>query len=473
MSSKQSVLAIIFLFAFLAIGKSDSKPIMVIELIRHGARAAFAPIWDTTKAWDGLYGELTNAGMRMHYLLGQSVAKDYPELLGTYDPSQISVYSTDVNRTIMSAYSHLYGMFNPGVNYTLTPFQNGTALPPGLENQDLSEFIKDGFALPNGIRPIPVHIVARFRDYFLSPETGCTNFNNISQGTLNSTRFQEFKTIMNSTTKLIEDYSKQFNVPLSDIWSYQSLADVLIANWFENIPFPVNITYGSKEWHDLMFYNNWVVSYMYTGQNETLKISAVNLFDRMFTQLRGKLNGTFDKKFALHSAHDTTLMPMLATLGLVTTDCLRDVYLGKLPEHECAFPEYSANIITELYNDTAKPYVKFRYNGNYKNICNTTDFTCDLDVYEQLVRDRLQNYTTADYIKDCGISSQVDPTPQPTPTPDPNPSNERTTLIVFVVLIGVVVVIEVIVLIMFLLKKKGKEITDMSRPADQSLISQP
>ena len=49
----------------------------------------------------------------MHYLLGASMKKKYKDFLSEqFNPNEIFTISTDVNRTILSSYAHLQGMYN-------------------------------------------------------------------------------------------------------------------------------------------------------------------------------------------------------------------------------------------------------------------------------------------------------------------------------------------------------------------------
>jgi hypothetical protein len=158
---------------------------------------------------------------------------------------------------------------------------------------------------------------------------------------------------------------------------------------------------------------------------------------------------------------------MLSALGVVTPECLRDNYLGKTNNTLCKFPGYSSSILTELYNDTDKPYVKIKYNGVYLNVCNTTNNICTVDAYQQLVNQKLQGYNYTTWLSDCGISTQVDPKPSPKPTPSED-KGDNTPLIVLIIILGVVCIIELGVLIT-VLRRPGKRITNNN--ADASLIA--
>jgi len=81
---------------------------------------------------------LTPVGLRQHFVLGQKLREEY--ILGhkilppNFNHSLIRVRTTDVNRTIMSAYAHLTGLYPPGtgpnVPNVVPPSTNPYILPP-------------------------------------------------------------------------------------------------------------------------------------------------------------------------------------------------------------------------------------------------------------------------------------------------------------------------------------------------------
>jgi hypothetical protein len=87
-------------------------------LFRHGDRTPCSvyptdPYSDRSQ-WPVGFGELTAAGKLMHYQLGQWFRARYKGLLGPdYSELEVEVWSTDVDRTIMSAQSNLAGLFPP------------------------------------------------------------------------------------------------------------------------------------------------------------------------------------------------------------------------------------------------------------------------------------------------------------------------------------------------------------------------
>ena len=101
---------------------NDEKLVFAFELVRHGARAPIEDR-DIDKFTVG-EGMLTPEGMRQRYLLGRYSRKRYTEtyklISDEYDPSQVYIQSTNVNRTMQSGYSELMGLYPPGAGDQLT-----------------------------------------------------------------------------------------------------------------------------------------------------------------------------------------------------------------------------------------------------------------------------------------------------------------------------------------------------------------
>ena len=120
----------------------NEKLLFVWEHFRHGARQPYSSFDDINwkdilnENWNG-YGELTPLGMRMHYLLGISTKEKYKDFINEYNPNEILIRSTDVNRTILSAFATLQGLYNDS-NYILNDEQIKRSI---IQNKNYSEEI--------------------------------------------------------------------------------------------------------------------------------------------------------------------------------------------------------------------------------------------------------------------------------------------------------------------------------------------
>ena len=122
---------------------------MVHVMFRHGDRTPISHYptdpWADPHHWPVGPGQLTSLGKRQHFQLGQWLRQTYGggRLLGeVYSEQEVTVRSTDVDRTLMSAGANLAGLFPP------TGYMKW--------NPDLSW------------QPVPVHTLPLQEDFLLS-----------------------------------------------------------------------------------------------------------------------------------------------------------------------------------------------------------------------------------------------------------------------------------------------------------------
>ena len=103
--------------------------------------------------------------MRQRYLLGAHNRKRYVEdfalLSSEYDPREVYMQSTNVNRTMQSGYSELMGLYPPGKGDRLTPAMTdvlaSTSAPP-FNVRDAAQISAQlgSYALPNGFVQVAI-----------------------------------------------------------------------------------------------------------------------------------------------------------------------------------------------------------------------------------------------------------------------------------------------------------------------------
>ena len=167
---------LLFIISFLSIIKSQEEELkFVFQMHRHGARAPFTGVKNERDCFNESWindGEISEVGKRMHYLLGVRNRKrfmtNFTFLNKNYDPHEILIYSTNVNRTIQSIYSQLQGLF---------PFGTGRNIPETLHDiniikpkhsnyshifQNVEEkYFKDEnklYAMPYKMNIVPIHL---------------------------------------------------------------------------------------------------------------------------------------------------------------------------------------------------------------------------------------------------------------------------------------------------------------------------
>lgn len=152
---------------------------------RHGARA---PLDCDSNQFDFLGekwtnpGELTPTGQRMEYILGlrnhQRYIVEREFLSENFDPHEILVYSTNVNRTILSMASQLQGLYPMYKKYgeKLSKEQQKVAYPPVNISEETKEEVGklNDSALPNYMTIIPIRtLLTSDRKMNVQDSSGC------------------------------------------------------------------------------------------------------------------------------------------------------------------------------------------------------------------------------------------------------------------------------------------------------------
>ena len=169
--------SIIFVISLFLISNISSEETVTFawQMNSHGARASYLGVVDgvdiNKENWTQIE-ELSWVGKRILYLLGVKARKRYRDnfrlLNETYNPQEIYIHSTDVNRTIESIESYLQGLYPEGTGPTInTTLLNNTEIvyPPNTNyTEDFENIINEynlnenGSALPHQISVQPVHL---------------------------------------------------------------------------------------------------------------------------------------------------------------------------------------------------------------------------------------------------------------------------------------------------------------------------
>ncbi|XP_066556737.1 lysosomal acid phosphatase-like isoform X2 [Amia ocellicauda] len=286
-------------------GRSKLK--FVTLVYRHGDRSpikAYPTDPYQESAWPQGFGQLSKKGMKQHFDLGQMLKKRYHDFLNeSYNRREILVYSTDYDRTLMSAQANLAGLYLPSKDQ--------------IFHHDIRW------------QPIPVHIAPKKLLFF--PLAGCPLFENLRNETKQT---DEYLSVANDNEDFLNElmnYTGANNLSIDNVWQ---IHDTLFCE-----------RQHGKETPD------WLTDAMMDKLSKLSQFSYELLFRVFDTKMKSRLQGglllghilknisdTADNsslKMLVYSAHDTTIVALQSAL---------DVYQRKPPP-------YATCHIFELYED--------------------------------------------------------------------------------------------------------------------------
>ena len=346
-----------------------SRLIFVATQFRHGARAPLdldSSYKDLQKqSWDNP-GELTKIGKRMQYLLGRRNAKRYiteEKLLSeNFDPHEILIRSTDVNRTIESALVQLQGLY-PQTNEKLNAEE--AKLAEDIE-YDVTEFVQeinktDGsdYPIPSGINTPPIHIFDNterlIRTFEIDPCTDKVKDQKVANLNLSN--------VVNITERFNEKYGEKMAQFFNDTngTQYQftkinSFCDGYLSGKADGRSLAflqldgINDTELGRYCLDVFDVN--VKDYVFGDENGTIaRIEGSRNFGYIRSLMKNRIDADINgvdvaankldytrPKLYMQSAHDSTLGGM-------------EVYIQKTFGHPFITPGFAAQAAFEVYTD--------------------------------------------------------------------------------------------------------------------------
>ena len=212
----------IIILSILSFSISDDKLVFLMTHFRHGARAPqryknqSAHLDYILEHWNNP-GELTGMGQRMHYALGLRNRKKYIEelkfLSENFNPHEILIYSSQINRTLLSAASQLQGWYPFGTGEILKNEQIEGALPQVDIPNDIKEKLKNlsNSALPGQMSLAPIRMINNNERKIIIYDIEQCKFRRTEM------REENYKNVP-TLKKFVEDFKNKYSTILNEMY---------------------------------------------------------------------------------------------------------------------------------------------------------------------------------------------------------------------------------------------------------------
>ena len=360
---KKSFLYFIFVF-LINLYFSKTEILFVFEHFRHGARSSvFIDKKHMDKydiPWIG-DGELTAIGMRMHYLIGVFIRNKYNNIINNNtDPKDILVFSTDLNRTIVSAKAQLLGMFPIGKGLELTNSDlKIIKMPKDMPVEGIEEIKKlKNISSPTTPIVIPIRFFDERKKYLLTEATDCPKSTFVKKNNYKKNKHLQFfidDFIAKYGNKLIKYFELNDTTILRDYYFLLGVTDHFISNYihkrhllssFENSG--INL---QEFFDDCVLFKNITIFEIDTGFELGI-IAASPIMSNLILFMDRIIEKKPSPKFLMYSGHDYIIAAV-------------ELFLNKAFGINCYYPDFAANQFFELHSDEKnKNYtVKYFYDG--------------------------------------------------------------------------------------------------------------
>ena len=322
---------------------SENKLLFVYEHSRHGARTPCKGLDDNyvdifNQKWKGI-GELTKLGMLQHYKLGLQHKDKYSSFISTssYKPNEVLVYSTNLNRTIMSAQSHLNGLFS------------------------LNTSLSNTYPLPYVL--IPIHLYEYGKENVILFNKGltrnCPNVKQLRESNKRSITVNNF--ISNFTNVIGKDFILKVlsnrNIKNINYNSIEILCDAFISNYYEGNILDILTQYKVNQ--EMLL--NYCVEFSHLkhffvekgGKAFQSGIATISPYMKgILSYMDECINGKSKLKYVMYFGHDNTL----SSIQIYLKEAF-NIIIQKMP--------FASTIIIHLvYNGYNKQhYIEYYFNN--------------------------------------------------------------------------------------------------------------
>nr|CAI5846177.1 unnamed protein product [Callosobruchus analis] len=413
--------------ALVAVSVSEKKVLKsIVVLFRHGDKAPTTsfpndPYFDN-KYWPMGFGELLDKGKLRHFRLGQWLRSTYADFLpAKYNRSDVHVFSTDVDRALMSAQCNLAGLYplnRNGINpkesiqdsqnrlqrlnqteetkilqsediwyHSRKSGEDSKGTQAEEEKVDLNQEEQMELMLMEGLssQPVPIHTAPDNVNGILRAIIGCPTYQRLYEELANDSflinvtqRYKEFYSLVSNLTGWKIDDLHYFAQLQSIFYVYKEANPTYLPIWHPLVN-PNDLEYLAALHYSRISFNP-----------KLAKLSTGIFFNDILKHFDQVLSPSdYNRKLYLISGHEENLAAVLHTMGV----------------YEYRVPKFASAIIWELYEVEGKHYINMLYRESEAYIKNLTmncnDTECDYDWFRNKLKPILM--APGDRKKACDI----------------------------------------------------------------------
>lgn len=334
--------------------QSPDSLLMVNVIYRHGDRSPAdtfptnpLPEW----AWPQGFGQLTQRGMLQHYELGKYLRSRYIDgnpyqlLNASYNRSEVHIRSTDYDRTLMSAYSNLAGLYPPA--------------GAQLWNKDIPW------------QPIPVHTIPLADDYLLNTDVPCKKYDEYLQAALNGEDIKKEEKENKEFYKFVANKTGIPNLSISDAWD--AFDPVFCARQHGLLePDWVNLTWNGQTIYEKLEQLNSLQFDVENNRPGESRFRGGPLLGVMIKSMQERIKGVLSNRSRIYSAHDSTVSAVLSAMKVFNS----------------VAPPYASCVLVELHKVKSDIIVRILYRNDSNHDAYSLQIPgCALDCpFEEFVR---------------------------------------------------------------------------------------
>ncbi|CAI2368154.1 unnamed protein product [Moneuplotes crassus] len=377
--------------------EEEDELLMLIEITRHGVRSSYGSGSELLNlTWPNRGGDLLEVGERQHYLQGVKLRKRYVDKLNfledTFNPQHHFVISTNLNRTIMSAYSQLLGLYPLGKGPLFEDSgKRKAAVPPFKISTEASKFIRSNDVLEHRYSPFPIHVLPN-ENHLLSGNSYliCPILEDYIGESFRHTHYStkaELYPLYHDMEQIWGVSEEHLNIEKA--WPYLDTYDMATKNGMtvEN-----DLSGNAKNLLNKFWWNHFYEGLF--GDPKSAQLTSSELINFIVDNLvekvkvdKGVSNSEFHKniRHVLFSAHDTTVSALMKTIEQENT--------------QYTSPQPASTTLIELIKRGNTYYIRWVIDDKELQVGNRCDINKFCEFYGTM--DYLNSRTTQNIEEEC------------------------------------------------------------------------